>query len=132
MKKGEMAAHVARLCGDLGIAVVPHSSGGRADRRRRTIAIRPVRSARTYAVALHEIGHVVGPWQSRQRLYAEAGAWFWAREHALEWSEQVSKTCARCLQSYLDHARAKHARGVRNAPKIPEEGHPFWALLAGG
>jgi len=127
-----MAAHVARLCEDLGIEVLPHSSGGRACRRDRTIAIRPVRSARTYAVALHEIGHVVGPWQSKPSLYAEAGAWHWARDNAIEWSEQVSGTCARALRSYLDHARDKHARGVRNAPVIPEEGHPFWALLNGG
>lgn len=127
-----MAAHVAQLCGDLGIEVLPHASGGSACRRERSIAIQPVRSAVTYASALHEIGHVVGPWQSQPSLYAEAGAWHWARDNALEWSEQAGRTCARCLQSYLDHARDKHARGVVNAPRIPEEGHPFWALLNGG
>ena len=60
----DYAAHIARICKIEDIEVRSHSSGGRAWRKKRLIAIRPVKSAVTYAIALHEIGHILGPRQN--------------------------------------------------------------------
>ena len=130
MTAREMAAHVEKLAADNGITVGSHSSCGRAWKRKRLVNIRPVKSPVTYAVALHEIGHVLGKDQSKNRLYAEAGAWAWAVENALTWTDSMTSTMKRLLGSYLVWARRKHDRGVCNAPTIPEEDHYFWSLLA--
>lgn len=123
MRVVEMASHVRELCEDLRITVVPHASGGRAWRRTRKIAVRPVKTSITYADALHEIGHVVGPWQSQPRLASEAGAWKWAMENAKAWTDAMERTMVRCLGSYLAWQK-RHATAV-----LPPEGHPAWEIL---
>ncbi|MEN3974457.1 hypothetical protein [Emcibacter sp. SYSU 3D8] len=124
MTPEDMRQHVAAICRDENIRVLPHSRGGRASRTHRIIAIRPVKSAITYAVALHELGHVLGPWQSQPRLYAEAGAWKWAREVAGIWTPTMDVKMSRSLHSYVLWAE-------RRAPrvKLPEDDHEFWILL---
>ena len=124
MTPEDMRLHVATICRDEGIRVLPHSRGGRASKDHRIIAIRPVKSAITYAVALHELGHVLGPWQSLPRLYAEAGAWKWAKEVAGIWTPVMEEKMSRSLHSYVLWAE-------RRAPriKLPEDGHEFWMLL---
>jgi hypothetical protein len=124
MTPEDMRLHVAAICKDEGIRVLPHSRGGRASKEARIIAIRPVKSAITYAVALHELGHVLGPWQSQPRLYAEAGAWKWAKEVAGVWTPSMEAKMSKSLHSYVLWAE-------RRAPrvKLPEDGHEFWMLL---
>lgn len=116
--------HIEDLCAGHDIKMGGHSRGGNASRRGRIINIRPVKSAITYAVALHEIGHIVGPWQSKPRLYKEAGAWKWAIENALVWTPPMQKTMIRSLQSYLDWQR-RRSKYVR----LPEPEHEFWRLI---
>ncbi len=79
----------------------------------------PVTSDTAYAVALHEIGHLVSSgqagtlgsdalaWQlgqaerlSDRYLRDELDAWFWAREHALCWTRAMAKQAQRSLRSY--------------------------------
>ena len=79
----------------------------------------PVTSDTAYAVALHEIGHLVSSgqagtlgsdalaWQlgqaarlSDRYLRDELDAWFWAREHALCWTRAMAKQVQRSLRSY--------------------------------
>ena len=124
----EMVTHIADLCSEHGIEVTAHSSGGRAWRQIRKVSIKPVRSAVTYAVALHEIGHILGPDQNKPSLFKEAGAWMWATQNALEWSPQMRAKAAKCLDSYARHAIRKHKRGVCNAPTLPPAGHAFWTM----
>ena len=52
------ASHIASFTESHDIEIVSHSSGGRAYRRKKRIAIREVKSPVTYAIALHELGHV--------------------------------------------------------------------------
>lgn len=57
----------------------------------RTVVCAPITDETTYAVALHELGHVVAPngslpGQALTRVEEEA-AWNWARHIALEWTE---------------------------------------------
>jgi CRISPR/Cas system-associated endonuclease Cas3-HD len=122
----DYAAHIARICKIEDIAVESHSSGGRAYRQSRRIKIRQVKTAITYAVALHEIGHILGPRQTGKntRLDKEVGAWEWAEQHALEWTEAMSAKRAKCLQSYL----AKAARSPHM--KRPTAEHPIFAMVA--
>jgi hypothetical protein len=43
-----------------------------------------IRSTRTYALALHEIGHCLGRYQkSRSVITIERWAWRWAKSNAL-------------------------------------------------
>ena len=118
------AAHIARICKIESISIEGHSTGGRAYRKSRRIKIRPVKTAITYAVALHEIGHILGPRQSGTRLDQEVGAWEWAEKHAIEWTAAMSAKRAKCLQSYLNKA----ARSSRM--KQPGADHPIHALVA--
>lgn len=119
-----MRDHIDALCARHDVRMGRHSRGGNASRRGRFINIRPVKSAITYAVALHELGHVLGQYQSQPRLYKEAGAWKWALENALVWTPPMQKTMLRSLGSYLKWQRRRH-KFVR----LPETGHAFWMLL---
>lgn len=128
MTKEQMAAHIERLCLEHGIAVEGHASGGRAYKKERRIKIRPVRSDKTYAIGLHEIGHVLGPWQSMPSLFCEAGAWRWACENAQQWTPMMRVTMIEGLLSYLEWAlHRQHRRNGR--PRIPEANHTFWELV---
>jgi hypothetical protein len=120
----ELAAHIARICKIKSIEVANHSRGGRAYRRSRRIKIRPVKSEITYAIALHEIGHILGKRQNGTRLDKEVGAWEWALEHALRWTLPMSRTMQRCLRAYL----AKVERSPHMKQAAPD--HPVHALAA--
>ena len=86
----------------------------------------PVPSDAGYAVALHEIGHLVSPGQAgpvesdalalklrRARMLSdrylgdELDAWFWARDHALCWTRAMAKQAHRSLRSYAPPRRWK-------------------------
>lgn len=120
----EMRDHIDQVCQRDDIRIGSHSRGGSASKRARFIRIRPVKSAITYAIALHEIGHVLGPWQSQPRLYKEAGAWKWALDNAICWTPPMQKTMIRSLNSYLRWQKRRH-RHVR----LPEPEHEFWSLM---
>ena len=83
-----LEAHVEELCDQYGIEIAGASRRGRATRwtgGRRQISIPEIRGQVSYFVALHEIGHLVGPGRSAPRLEAEANAWLWAlRNSAVE------------------------------------------------
>lgn len=114
--------HIEQLCLTHNISIGTHSHGGRAFRKKRQINIQPVKSAVTYAVALHEIGHIHGPWQSGTRLEREAGAWHWARNNALFWTGSMEKKLLKSLGSYIQWAK-RH-----KTAKYPSPMHPFWDI----
>ena len=61
----------------------------------------PVRSALSYAVALHEIGHWKGSRQnSRSVMVRERAAWQWARENALIWTDAMERCATQSLAWY--------------------------------
>jgi len=102
-------AHINAIADTHEISIGGHSSGGRASRRNRTIKIRPVKSPVTYAIALHELGHVLGEQRGR-RVDKEVQAWEWARAHALCWTRRMHETMRSCLQSYINWAERKQAK----------------------
>jgi hypothetical protein len=118
-----MAAHIRKVCIVESIEVTTHSRGGRAWRKQRRIAIRPVKTDITYAIALHEIGHILGPRQSGARLDKEVGAWEWARANAVVWTDAMQRQMEKRLCSYLRWAdRSKQA-------KRPAPDHPIFAMV---
>jgi hypothetical protein len=63
-----------------------------------------IRSANSYATALHELGHCLGRYQrSRSVLVLERWAWRWARENALVWTDPME----RCMTSSMKWYEAR-------------------------
>src|SRR5262249_12330211 len=81
------------------------------------IRIAPIRSAISYATALHEIGHILGPLQWAGVLKREEGAWRWAERNALIWTEAMERDRQRSMAWYRREAKK---RGRRWATKMPD------------
>lgn len=110
----QMAEHVDALLARHGIVVEWREAGakGTAYPTKRLVKISPVKTAISYAVALHEIGHVQ-TWKRRHsRLASEIAAWGWARENALCWTAVMNRCQERCMGSYMGWAATKLNRGV--------------------
>lgn len=100
-------------------------TSARAWRKTRRVRLERVRGASTYALALHEIGHVVGP-QSGRRLDKEAQAWRWAEQNALEWTDGMARLAARCITTYLRLSE------IKTRMWSPPKNHDSHRLAAGG
>ena len=126
--------HVDELCARHGILRLSGSRGRAEVHRRngrRTIAIRipAVRGQVTYFVALHEIGHLVGPGRSGTRLEKEAAAWRFALHEALvEPTDACRRRIGKRLRSYVTWAELRQHR--RRPPVVPPRVSCFWPLLA--
>jgi hypothetical protein len=127
MTVDQMAAHVLHVATAHGVVVRSHSSGGRAWRLTRKVAIRPVRSSLTYAVALHELGHVLGA-RGRTRLDDEVQAWQWARENAQYWDDRMERERCRSLRGYVRWAQRRQ-RSDRHGRVFITPEHPVWRYV---
>ncbi len=134
MPVGALDRHVDELCELHGIVRL-NGSRGRAEvhrrngRRTQAIRIPPVRGQVTYFVALHEIGHLIGPGRSGTRLEKEAAAWRFAlREARVEPTDACRRRLGRRLRSYVTWAELRQHR--RRPPVLPPPESTFWSLLA--
>jgi hypothetical protein len=101
----DMADHVKSLCRshDIGLFWCRRSDRSYSLRAHDEITIAPVKSVVTYAVALHEIGHIKGRHQdSRRCIVRERWAWDWAKCNALVWTPRMARCAAESLQWYAD------------------------------
>jgi hypothetical protein len=65
------------------------------------IHIAPIKTAISYATALHETGHVLGPHQrSPKVIVRERGAWRWAKRNALKWTLAMERNMKSALKWY--------------------------------
>jgi hypothetical protein len=97
------------------------------------VSIPPIKSVITYAVALHEIGHVLGRYQrSRSTLVRGRWAWAWAQSNAINWTPAMARTMERS-QWYVRRrsaalAMASRAHGDGICPISPiKAGHNNFA-----
>ena len=102
---------------------------GRGGARRSLIRVPAVRGQVSYFIALHEIGHLVGPGRSGTRLEKEAAAWRWALSNSLvQPTDATRRRIGARLRSYVTWAELRQRR--RRPPVLPHGASDFWALLA--
>ena len=106
---GEMDKHVQQIADENQIVI--HRSLKRLNRSysirvSEKIYITPIKSVLSYAVALHELGHVLGSHQSSRRvLVRERAAWRWAKRNALLWSPWMQERAEASIQWYEKNYR---------------------------
>lgn len=98
------------------------STKSNAIRSAEEIIIAPIRSAITYAVALHEIGHIKGRHQTSPFVIVrERWAWNWARSNAMGWTPRMEKNALQSMEWYV----AAIADGRCERRVSADEGNPF-------
>ena len=107
IKRIEMALHVQELCAKNHITVMYQSLDDEIPRyfaqpQRKLIQIRPTKNTGYYVSALHEIGHILGKFQSEgyPLLKRELYAWVYAMENALVWTETAERVMRNAMDSY--------------------------------
>lgn len=103
-----------------------------------------ISTRKSYAIAMHEIGHAVGPLQDVPRheffsvMYSEYGAWQWARENVIWWDTEMELEAQRCLRTYAkaEYLKMKRAEAFDQTDRlaqmqfvIPDHLHPVWKHL---
>jgi hypothetical protein len=118
----ELNAHAITVAFEHRIAVKRWYLGSAARRSTRTITVAPPLNEDTYAIFLHEVGHILDPEadgeQQRHTIdvergprhevltvntvspLAEAAAWHWAIRHAYRWTFTMQQRLCRALQTY--------------------------------
>lgn len=91
----------------------------------RQVIIRPIRSFKTYVIALHEIGHLVGANKYDSCLEQEAQAWMWAARNSIIWSLRK--------HTYMQEMLMSHKAFAMNDKrfKIPGDGSAFDYMMYG-
>jgi hypothetical protein len=103
----QMRQHVLDLCAtsDIVLNWCNRPSQAVAFRELEEISIPPIKSALSYATALHEIGHIKGQHQRSQSVMVrERWAWEWARSNALIWTPAMQRSAEKSLAWYLPRA----------------------------
>ena len=89
-----MHQHVLGLCcgHDIALSWCRRPTQAWASRDLDEIQIAPIKSAISYATALHELGHIFGRYQlSKRSIVRERGAWEWAKRNALVWTPAMDR-----------------------------------------
>jgi len=92
------------------------------------ILLKHIKSPGAYAVAMHEIGHILSKSMHQPTLFKEALAWQWAKANALHWSAPMQRALVVGLRSHVQLALADYEQALPRQIKLPPEGHIFWAL----
>ncbi len=116
----DMRQHVSKLCREHQITCheVKRPNQAYALREADEIGIPLIRSAVSYATAMHEIGHHLGRRQTnRSVLVREREAWQWARSNALRgiWTPAMERSARRALEWYEQRAADFDRKRDRNA-----------------
>jgi hypothetical protein len=124
----EYALHISNLAAYHGVHIDWRvSTRGRSWRKTKRIRVNQITTMARYAIALHELGHILGP-QSKNRINKEYQAWQWAIDNALLFDADCWAELRKCLRSYIVWAENRQYR-ANCRPVIPAQDHPIWALL---
>ena len=98
----KFTSHIKKICKDNDIEIVFIGRGAEPKCRStiRTIYIHPIKSSKNYAVALHEIGHILSV-QNEMVVHDEYNAWEWAKKNAIYWNSTMS---VRSTNAFVSHA----------------------------
>ena len=102
-----MQAHIQELCQKHGIVLhyVVRASRSITIKKGKELRVARVVSPISYALALYEIGHILGKYQNSQHvLVRERAAWKWARQNALIWTARMAATAEASLAWYRKNA----------------------------
>jgi hypothetical protein len=119
----ELRAQIFQFCAENKISIVflPKNGEACSDEEQPTIYIYPIKTMKTYAIALHELGHLLSA-QARKhsmtglgRLAKESYAWRWAKKNAKCWTDTAEKHKNQCLASYRKNLN-------------PPQDHIFWRV----
>ncbi len=92
-----------------------------AVKRREFVYIPEITNEINYAIALHEIGHIM---TGSKGLYSsEFLAWQWAYEHAFLWSDTMDRFKNECLASYEKFAQENNLK--HSIPNSIKKAHVF-------
>jgi len=115
-----LAVHIDRLLTTNNISVeYKQGTKGRSWCKSRRVRLSPVKSDVTYAIALHEIGHILGD-HPKTRIDKEVAAWQWAKTHSLVWTPEMQATASKRLSSYVAWSRRHQTM------KVPGPDHPIF------
>jgi hypothetical protein len=89
--------HVLNLAADL--RIVWSAWCAKANPEIGTVTLRPIKSEKAYAVALHEIG-LIRTGRFDDVLIEERRAWEWARDNALVWTPTMQREADSCVEQY--------------------------------
>lgn len=98
-----MRQHILRLCEarEYHVTCCARPRQSYALREAEEIQIAPIKSALSYATALHEVGHLEGRHQNSKRVMVrERWAWQWARANALVWTPAMERQAQEGLAWY--------------------------------
>jgi len=113
MAVAQMAAHINSLCvaNEISMTLVPKGPAF-SIYWLREIDVPPIKSVKSYATALHEIGHILGRHQlSEVILVRERWAWEWAKRNALRWTPVMQRYSEWCLEYYERRPYARRSNG---------------------
>ena len=96
----------------------------------RVVLCAPITERLTYAVALHELGHLAAPLGALRAVVAgnrenlrrdeEDAAWAWARHHALEWTPEMEALAQWAEATYHQTPPAAAPADPAPAPDSPK------------
>lgn len=127
-----LAAHLQELGQKHHIQIEYHSGlneESKADLDANHISVQTITTRARYAIALHEVGHLVTKTKTHPRLFQEGAAWAWARQHALCWTPSMQRAMIVGLLSYFDALCADRDQALSGQLRAPPRTHPFWVLL---
>lgn len=106
MDARQLCTHALELAGAFNVVLIfvpdceRHLACATLAYGRRVVAARGIDDETSYAVVLHELGHVLSPWgllrtiktkgNKNLMLEEERAAWDWARHYALEWTAAMA------------------------------------------
>lgn len=117
LKKAKAHIRGLMLCYDL-IRVDTHLSDAYVDIKAGIVFAPSVRDEETYAVLLHEIGHVVTFRRGQHQIEMETLAWQWAKKTAVQWTRTMTEVVRESLETYL----------ISRRNKLMPLGHPIYTL----
>jgi hypothetical protein len=84
------------------------------------ILVPRIKSTVSYAVAMHELGHLKGRNQrSRHQIVRERWAWDWARRNAMVWTPRMERYAAASMRWYRRQGVRRQQRNAQAASHLP-------------